>query len=459
MNLNLSVSEMINNSTQNESKEGEKRINYGRFIVALALLVVTIFFETAMGEEAHRIFMADIGILAFELVLCLTIYLFLRKDIYYPWMKYLIITLDFFSVTAIILLQVFNEAHTYSFINSPEFLIFFLITACSSLRFSLPSSIYSIVLGSVLSIFLAIFDFIYNDTSINPVEMAIRIVILMLVALVAGYSVQRFKNLIFGETELHIAKEVAETSNRAKSDFLANMSHELRTPLNAIIGFSEVLADGTFGELNNKQARYVDNVLTSGNHLLQLINDILDLSKVEAGRMELEVSKVRILDLLENSMTMIKEKAQKSDIKLDLKIQDDLKDLEITADELKLKQIMFNLLSNSAKFTPDGGSIGLAAKVDTRLPILDLKEGGRKTAIEISVSDTGIGIRPEDRERIFETFEQADSTYAGNQEGTGLGLALTRRLIEMHGGTISVESEGEGKGSTFTFLIPVEPEE
>ena len=242
------------------------------------------------------------------------------------------------------------------------------------------------------------------------------------------------------EEVLRMAKDAAESANRTKSDFLANMSHELRTPLNAIIGFSEVLVDKTFGEINKKQGRYIDNILTSGRHLLQLINDILDLSKVEAGKMELELSKVKVKDLLENSLIMVRERASRHGVNLDL--GGELEGLEIEADERKLKQIMFNLLSNAVKFTPDGGRVGVKGL-----------RGGE--GIIISVSDTGIGIKGEDQERIFEAFEQANSTSSGNQQGTGLGLALTRRFVELHGGRIWVESDGRGKGSKFNFSIPL----
>jgi len=229
-----------------------------------------------------------------------------------------------------------------------------------------------------------------------------------------------------------------EEISQHKSEFLANMSHELRTPLNAIIGFSEVLVERMFGELNEKQEEYLRDILDSGKHLLSLINDILDLSKVEAGRMELELGTFSLREALENGLTMLRERASRHGIGLGLEV-DPAVDL-IEADERKVKQVIFNLLSNAVKFTRDGGRVEVTARrVDGE--------------VQMAVQDTGIGIAPEDQEHIFEEFRQVGQG-AARTEGTGLGLALAKRLIDLHGGRIGVESE-PGVGSTFTFTLPM----
>jgi signal transduction histidine kinase len=229
-----------------------------------------------------------------------------------------------------------------------------------------------------------------------------------------------------------------EIANRHKSEFLANMSHELRTPLNAIIGFSEVLDQRLFGELNPKQAEYVKDINASGQHLLSLINDILDLSKIEAGRMELQVSEFNLPIALENALTLVHERANRRGVRLELELSNGVGN--VTADERKVKQILLNLLSNAIKFTADGGTISVSAKRN-------------REAVEISVADTGIGIATEDQEIIFEEFRQLSPERGQKREGTGLGLALARKFVQMHGGRIWVES-ALGTGATFTFTLP-----
>ncbi|HET6756692.1 MAG TPA: sensor histidine kinase, partial [Burkholderiales bacterium] len=229
-----------------------------------------------------------------------------------------------------------------------------------------------------------------------------------------------------------------ELATRHKSEFLANMSHELRTPLNAIIGFSEVLKERMFGDLNAKQAEYIDDIHASGRHLLSLINDILDLSKVEAGRMELELAPFDLPTAIHDALTLVHERAKRHGIELNANVDQRLG--RFVGDERKLKQILLNLLSNAIKFTPDNGRITIAA--------MQTNPG-----IEISVEDTGVGIAPADQEIIFEEFRQAHG--ARSVEGTGLGLTLTRKFVEMHGGKIWVQSV-PGKGSTFTFNLPMQ---
>jgi signal transduction histidine kinase len=231
-----------------------------------------------------------------------------------------------------------------------------------------------------------------------------------------------------------------EMASRHKSDFLATMSHELRTPLNAIIGFSEVLHEQMFGELNERQLTYVNDVLEAGRHLLSLINDVLDLAKIEAGRMELELSEVALPELLRSAISMHAERADRGGIELSLRTEPE--DIRISADERRVRQIVFNLVSNAVKFTPTAGRVDVSARLD---------DG----QVEVAVADTGHGIAAEDLETIFEEFEQTKD--GKREEGTGLGLPLSRKLVELHGGRLWVESE-LGDGSTFRFTLPVRQE-
>ena len=231
-----------------------------------------------------------------------------------------------------------------------------------------------------------------------------------------------------------------ETASRHKSEFLANMSHELRTPLNAIIGFSEVLAERMFGDVNAKQAEYLQDILESGRHLLSLINDILDLSKIEAGHMELESADFHLPTAIDNALILVRERATRRGITLGSTIDESLG--LIRGDERKVKQVLLNLLSNALKFTPEGGRI-------------DVDAGLHDGVAEVSVADTGVGIAPADEEAVFEEFRQVGAAER-KAEGTGLGLPLSRKFVELHGGKIWVQSE-VGRGSTFTFTLPVRP--
>jgi len=230
-----------------------------------------------------------------------------------------------------------------------------------------------------------------------------------------------------------------ERANKHKSDFLAHMSHELRTPLNAIIGFSEVLREGMFGPLNEKQADYVKDIHESGKHLLSLINDILDLSKIEAGKMELELSTFHLPTAISNALVLVRERASRQGIHLGSQIDPRLAEFE--ADERKLKQVLLNLLSNAVKFTPEGGRVDVTAEMDT-------------DHVEIAVRDTGAGIAPEDQKSLFQEFSQVGRDRMRKAEGTGLGLALTKRFVELHGGRIRVDS-APGRGSVFAFTLPM----
>ena len=266
--------------------------------------------------------------------------------------------------------------------------------------------------------------------------------------------------------ELEKAREAAEASNIAKSDFLAGMSHELRTPLNSIIGFSEVLQDQFFGPLTDKQSEYLDDILDAGHHLLSLINDILDLSKVEAGKMTLEIKSVKVTDVIETGLVMLKEKIAHHGITVKTDFNEECYKLALPADERKLKQIFFNILSNAVKFTPDGGVItmdmmvldpGIISAPDTLPEWIRQVAGqmGKQPHLIISIADTGIGISSEDLPHIFDKFYQTLAGIGVNTPGTGLGLPLSKKMAQLHGGTITAHSDGQDKGSRFTLQLPL----
>jgi PAS domain S-box-containing protein len=267
--------------------------------------------------------------------------------------------------------------------------------------------------------------------------------------------------------ELVDAVHALERANRVKSEFLANISHEVRTPLNHVLGFTQLVVDQRAGDLNPKQKEYLSFVLESGRHLLELINDILDLAKVESGKLALEPAELRLKDLLEGCLQMLGLKAGEKNIRMVSRIENAGRTLK--ADDLRLRQVLNNLLANAVKFTPRGGTITLASRdlsgkeVNALLTANPVGAGSaaqpwivppQGSFVEISVRDTGIGLLPQDLHRIFERFEQVDSSSARRFQGTGLGLALCRQLIELHGGVIWAESPGPHQGSTFRFILP-----
>ncbi|MBI5198737.1 MAG: GAF domain-containing sensor histidine kinase [Nitrospirae bacterium] len=266
------------------------------------------------------------------------------------------------------------------------------------------------------------------------------------------------------ENELRFSMTEAQAANRAKSEFLANMSHELRTPLNSIIGFSEVMLDGIGGTISDDQRGFIQDIYESGKHLLSLIEDILDLSRVEAGTIELELSEFSLKELIDNSLIFFREKALKHNMKVKVEVEEGLDD--IVADRRRIKQVLVNLLSNAFKFSPDGGSVIVRAR------LIEAEKMGRwedekfstsqapsfptsdRNFYEISVEDTGIGISKDDQKRLFKPFQQLETVYSKKYPGTGLGLNLCKKFVELHGGRIGVESE-VGKGSRFSFIIPM----
>jgi signal transduction histidine kinase len=261
-------------------------------------------------------------------------------------------------------------------------------------------------------------------------------------------AAQRYiQQLLDQSRQLLGAKVAAEQASRAKSEFLAAMSHELRTPLNAVIGFSQLLANKTYGELNERQLQYLTTILSGGRHLRRLVDDVLDLAKVDAGRLTLDLTSVAVADELKEVVGVVESLAHEKNITVTTDVQDVLP--LINADRQRIQQVIYNLLSNAIKFTEPGGFVKVT---------LDVSEGATHGdgALRIAVADSGVGIKAEDQARIFEAFEQVDSSYARDQGGTGLGLALTRKLVELHGGTISIASEGvKGRGSVLTVRLPI----
>jgi signal transduction histidine kinase len=274
---------------------------------------------------------------------------------------------------------------------------------------------------------------------------------------------ERTRELHAANVQLEEARYHAEKASGHKTEFLANMSHELRTPLNAILGFSELLTDEKFGPLNEKQQRYVGNVFSSGRHLLNLINDLLDLSKVEAGKMTIHREQLSLREALEEALNLVNWEAEKKNLHFALTVEQDLSSL--FADPVRFRQILYNLLSNAVKFTRDGGRITVSAgKLGGKPLIVHRADEGATNGegggdfIEIRVQDTGIGIAAEDLPKLFQPFTQLEPVYSKEHQGTGLGLALTKRLVELHGGQIRAESEGEDQGCTFTVRLPISAE-
>jgi len=326
-------------------------------------------------------------------------------------------------------------------------LIIFTLVRRHPLALNLLLAVGSLGLGTILSGFVGN-ELLYRSDWIYHAGQAGTALSGIIFSIGLGFRMRALRGEFTRDLEIKVVERTAElvatqrqleAANRHKSDFLAHMSHELRTPLNSIIGFSEVLREKMFGEVNEKQADYLKDIHDSGRHLLSLINDILDLAKIEAGRMDLEVSTFDLPSAIGNAVTLVRERAQRQGVKLGTDIDSRLGAFD--ADERKLKQILINLLSNAVKFTPEGGRVDVSARLDT----------GK---VEIAVRDTGAGISAGDQALLFQEFSQVGSDFTRKGEGTGLGLALSKRFVELHGGSIWVEST-PGKGSTFAFTLPL----
>ncbi|MEW6087146.1 MAG: HAMP domain-containing sensor histidine kinase [bacterium] len=402
------------------------------FLIGLSLLLLDI--ETKKGYRPSQLFILIEGVISLQ---SLVGYAYGLRIFYGPVVNW--------TVMAVNTSLLFNLIFVTVLLSRPESGLMFLVSSKTLggvmlRRLLLPAISILLILGwlSIMGERLGLYNSLFGVSFFTVIKVIIFVVLIWFTSLILHRSDIQRK---YAEEEAQIARRLADNANKSKSDFLANMSHELRTPLNSIIGFAEVLQDELFGKLNEKQKQYMDNINTSGKHLLSLINDILDLSKIESGKMEMDLEDVFLKrNILEPSLLMFREKAVKHNITLALETLFH-EDIRVKADLKKLKQVMYNLLSNALKFTPDGGKINVAAKI-------------KQDEIEISVEDTGIGIKPGDIHKLFKTFSQIESVDSKNHEGTGLGLAISKRLVDAHGGKIRVESEF-GKGSRFIINIPI----
>jgi signal transduction histidine kinase len=423
-----------------QEMKNEKVVAYVRFFLSLTgILEVLAFFNiisVMVKPQGPTILVSVVLFLYATAVLVI-----LSRNIYRKYLKFFIIFLDYLYVVMSFLLDpsLSNEALNIKWLAFAAAVVFYLVNL---LRYSKSGTIYAGVLS------LIVFNGInlYFHTAFSDY---LNINLALCIILYIGYSVtisnkkmiDNFTKHHLQEQELRVSKEAAEIASKSKSKFLANMSHELRTPLNSVIAASDILLEKYFGDLTEKQEEYLKDVNESGHHLLSLINDILDLSKVEAGHSPLELEEVDLNALLKRSLVIVQEKALKHNIQLSCTVSENIP--FIKADERRIKQIIYNLLSNAVKFTEDGGKVGIEANIE-------------KSVVKICVWDTGIGISEKDKSNIFGEYAQAEDTLTKKYEGTGLGLALVKRLVEEHGGCVWLDSD-VGKGSQFYLTLPMEP--